>query len=284
MKKKRSFIWWIPYLGLLAGLVIIAYFPVTEMLDAYRRQKVIDSLEQTVYEMDDSERQEMLAQARAYNEKLAGKYTEIPSDKIWPYEKQLAPKGYDVAFSYLQIPDIGLKMPVYHGTDNNALSAGVGHLEGSSLPVGGTDTHCVLTAHSGMQNMRAFDDIRDLEKGDVFGISTQGELFTYEVYEIETVLPDEIDSLNIRPGEDLCTLITCTPYGINTHRLLVHGRRCPVPEGFGKTGMDMKAVIKNRRVWPFLLAILAVLIVLLIAYRKKSKKRKQNNEKKRKEN
>lgn len=277
MKKKHRFLRLLPYLGLLAGLAIIAYFPVTEMVNAYRRQKVIDNLEQTVYETDDSVRQEMLRQARSYNQKLAGKQTELPSDEIWPYEKQLAPEGYDIAFSYIQIPDIGLKMPVYHGTDNSALSAGVGHLEGTSLPVGGEDTHCVLTAHSGMQNMRAFDDIRDLKNGDVFGVRTQGELSTYEVYDIETVLPKEIDSLNIQPDEDLCTLITCTPYGINTHRLLVHGRRCPVPDGFGETNIGVTDVVKNRRVWPFLLALLVILVILYIAYRKKKRKRKKTN-------
>lgn len=278
MKNKHNFLRKIPYVGLLIGLIIIAYYPVTEFIDAYRRQKVIDSLEQTVYETDDSKKEEMLQQARAYNDKLAGKKTDIPNENIWPYEKQLAPGGYDVAFSYIQIPKIGLKMPVYHGTDNSALSAGVGHLEGSSLPISGVDTHCVLTAHSGMQNMRAFDDIRDLKTGDVFGLKTQGKLITYEVYEVETVLPDEIDSLSIQPGQDLCTLITCTPYGINTHRLLVHGRCCPIPQGFSESGMDVTQVIKNRRVWPFLLAILAILLILYLAYRK-GKKRGTNKTK-----
>lgn len=276
MKTRRKPLKLLPYLGLLVGLIIIAYFPVTELVDSWRRQQVINSLEQTTYQADDTRRQEMLAQARAWNEKLAGKTPGIPVDQIWPYEKQLAPQGYDVAFSYIVIPDISLKMPVYHGTENSALSAGVGHLEGTSLPIGGADTHAVLTAHSGMQNMRAFDDIRDLKNGDVFGVKTQGELCTYQVYDIETVLPDEIDSLNIRPCEDLCTLITCTPYGVNTHRLLVHGRRCPVPDGFGETRIDATDVIKNRRVWPFLLALAAILIILFIAYRKK--KRKQRKE------
>ena len=120
MKTRRKPLKLLPYLGLLAGLIIIAYFPVTELVDSWRRQQVIDNLEQTVYQSDDSQRQEMLAQARAWNEKLAGKIPEIPADQIWPYEKQLAPQGYDVAFSYIVIPDISLKMPVYHGTENSA--------------------------------------------------------------------------------------------------------------------------------------------------------------------
>ena len=127
--------------------------------------------------------------------------------------------------AYIEIPKINLKMLVYHGTSDEVLAVGAGHLEGTSLPVGGPTTHCVITAHSGMKTMKAFDELRLLEVGDCFTVTTLGTSYEYEVESIETVLPYETESLGIVEGEDRVTLVTCTPYGINDHRLLVHGVR-----------------------------------------------------------
>ena len=207
---------WLPVFDLFFGLFIIGYYPVTELIDSLRRQQAIDNLEQTVYETDDSKREAILAQARAWNRLIAGKDPGMLADDILSYERQITADGADTSIGYVVVPSLSLSMPIYHGTGNAALSAGCGHLDYTSLPVGGNNTHTAITAHSGMSNMRAFDDIRDLEPGDVIGISVLGTMRFYRVTESETVLPTEVESLDIQPGRDLCTLITCTPYGINT--------------------------------------------------------------------
>lgn len=267
---------WLPIFGLFFGLFIIGYYPVTELIDSLRRQQVIDNLEQTVYETDDSKREEILAQARAWNRLIAGKDPGKPADDILPYERQITADGADTSIGYVVIPSLSLSMPIYHGTGNAALSAGCGHLDYTSLPVGENNTHTAITAHSGMANMRAFDDIRDLEPGDVIGISVLGTMRCYRVTESETVLPTEVESLDIQPGRDLCTLITCTPYGINTHRLLVHATRCPVPPGFGQERITIRKAATNRRIWPFLVALTFVITVLIIAWLRFRQSRKES--------
>ena len=240
----------LPYAGLAMGLAILLYYPASEAFDAWRRGQVAERLDTESQQMGDADKDAELAQARSYNERLAGQTPELPADQILPYDRQLSPDGHDTAFAYVVIPKIGLRMPVYHGTSEAVLSAGVGHVEGTSLPVGGASTHAVLSAHSGMAQMRAFDDIRLLEEGDVFGVVTLGDTYCYRVTSTEVVWPDEVESLAIQPGQDLATLVTCTPYGVNDHRLLVHAARTPVPPGFLDEGPDAAAVVTNRRLWP----------------------------------
>ena len=131
---------------------------------------------------------------------------------------------------YVEIPKIQVNLPIYHGRDAEVLDRGVGHLLGSSLPVGGGNTHTILSGHSGMASQKMFTDLEQLVPGDVFYLNVLNETLAYQVTEINTVLPYETDLLGIVPGEDLCTLVTCTPYGINTHRLLVRGSRIPYEE------------------------------------------------------
>lgn len=275
--KFRDFL---PVIGMSVGLCVISAYPAMEFADRSRRAKIIDQLNQEVYEEDTTKKDEILLQARSYNQRIAGEDTELPPKEIWPYEKQLSPDAEDAAFGSVLIPKISLSMPVYHGTDEAVLTAGVGHLEGTSLPTGGLSTHTVASAHSGMKEMKAFDDIRELEKGDVFCFRVQGDVYAYRVYAIETVWPNEMESLNVEKGRDLATLVTCTPYGINDHRLLVHGERCPAPENLDE---EMKSVtlnkivrsITNRRVWPFLLAFSLVLLVLIISVLRIVKEKKK---------
>lgn len=256
----------LPYLGIVLGLLIIGFYPASEAVDAWRRSQVAVHLDGAASVMDTSQKDELLAQARAYNERLAGGEPRIPADQILPYEQQLSVDGADTAFAYLVIPTIDLTMPIYHGTDEAALSAGVGHLEQTGLPVGGESTHAALSAHSGMSGMRAFDEIDQLREGDVFGVKVLGDLYCYRVFSTEVVLPEEVSSLEIQQGRDLCTLITCTPYGVNDHRLLVHAERCEVPEGFGEGAATVAAVVTNKRVWPLLLALAAVLVVAIVMF------------------
>ena len=143
------------------------------------------------------------------------------------YTKLLA---FDKVMAYVEIPAIDVYLPIYHGTDEETLLNGVGHLENTSLPGGGKSTHAVLSAHRGLPSARLFTDLNLLKKDNIFRIYVLDEVLTYQVYDIETVNPDNTSSLHIKEGEDLVTLITCTPYGENTHRLLVHGRRIEVKE------------------------------------------------------
>ena len=145
------------------------------------------------------------------------------------YDNQLN-LGGDGIMGYVEIPLIKVNLPIYHGTDSETLDAGIGHLLGTSLPVGGNSTHTVLTAHSGMANQKLFSDLDKLKKGDVFYLRVLDENLAYQVDEINTVLPHESELLEIAEGEDYCTLVTCTPFGINTHRLLVRGTRIPYEE------------------------------------------------------
>lgn len=145
------------------------------------------------------------------------------------YDDQLN-LGGDGIMGYVEIPLINVNLPIYHGTDSETLDAGIGHLLGTSLPVGGSSTHTVLTAHSGMANQKLFSDLDKLEKGDVFYLRVLDEDLAYQVDDINTVLPHESSLLEIVEDEDYCTLVTCTPFGINTHRLLVRGTRIPYEE------------------------------------------------------
>lgn len=186
--------------------------------NAYERtaSSVAADYRQTADLLEDTETAELLAAAEAYN--AAHSYDpEQYNDLLWLTE--------DGMMGYLSVPKISLELPIYHGTDTAALAKGVGHLPQTSLPVGGEGVHAALSAHSGMSGARMFTDLAVLEMGDLFYIYVLDRVLTYQVDSIATVLPQDTELLEIQPGEDLCTLITCTPYGINTHRLLVRGRR-----------------------------------------------------------
>lgn len=263
----------LPLLGIVLGLAIIAYYPVSEAFDAYRRGQIAETLDIEAAQVDASEKEELLRQAHSYNDRLAGLTPEIPADRIMPYERQLSKDGHNTAFGYVSVPKIGLTMPLYHTTSDAALSAGAGHVEWSSLPVGGGSTHAVISAHSGMEGMRAFDDIHLLGQGDVFGVKVLGDLYCYRVTSSEVVEPHEAESLTITQGKDECTLVTCTPYGVNSHRLLVHGERCEVPDGFAEAAPSPLATVASIRVWPVLVAlgVVAAVAVVLFARRRRAR-------------
>lgn len=263
MRKLRQII---PVIFLIIGLCILAYFPVTELIDSYKRAQVIKGLDIKSEKLDNSQKKELLLQARSYNERLAGLQPE--TQDIWPYQKQLSFTGSSAPFGYIKIPNISLDMPIYHGTSNEVLSAGVGHVQGTSLPIGGKSTHSVLSAHSGMQRMRAFDDIRKLKKGNIFIVEVLNKKYAYKVYKKEVVLPNRMDKFAVVPGKDICTLVTCTPYGINTHRLLVTGKRCPVPKDINSE-KSLLGFITNMRVVPFLTAFVLVLGMVIRKFKNK---------------
>lgn len=181
--------------------------------------------------VDDSELEAARAAAQAYNESLSPlRYNrESVEEASQDYETLLNLNGSGI-MGNVEIPSIGVNLPIYHGTGETVLEQGVGHLIGSSLPIGGKDCHSVLTGHSGVAGKRLFSDIDQLKPGDVFYLHVLDETLAYQVVEINKVLPYETDLLAPVLGEDLCTLITCYPYGVNTHRLLVRGSRIPYEE------------------------------------------------------
>ena len=235
------------------------------VVDYFESQGVGATISKVTAEVDAlpaDQKQWYLQQAQSYNAVLAGEVPSIPEDNIVSYGQQLTYEN-DPMMSWIEIPSIDVSMPIYHGTSDAALMAGVGHLEGTSLPVGGTSTHCVLTAHSGMKNLSMFDDIRDLVPGDIVLLHTMGEVLAYRVDSSEVVWPDEMDSLSIQQGQDLLTLVTCTPYGVNDHRLLVHCERTEyVPEEAEAQG-DLANRHWGMREWAVLIVAVVLLLVLL---------------------
>ena len=208
------------------------------LVSNYVNQKYASEIQTAYQELiqqaDDSVLQGAKQRAVAYNLAITPGTADAYSEESLlsaaeNYDRQLNIAGNGI-MGYVEIPKIQVNLPIYHGTDTEVLDRGVGHLLGSSLPVGGENTHTILSGHSGMASQRMFTDLEQLAQGDVFYLNVLNEMLAYQVTEINTVLPYETDLLGIVPGEDLCTLVTCTPYGVNTHRLLVRGSRIPYEE------------------------------------------------------
>ena len=228
---------------MVVGLAVLASPVIADFIESFRADRTISQVTTTVQHIDPDTKAELLSQAHAYNEELA---THVSSTDVWPYEQQLAIDTSSI-MCWVEIPRIDIRLEVHHGTNDSVLAAGAGHLEGTSLPVGGASTRCALSAHSGMPTARMFDDIHDLVPGDIFILWTLDEPYAYRVFDSEVVEPDAVAKLDIEEGRDLCTLITCTPYGINSHRLLVHGQRCPYEETRDEPTPPMYV---SPRVWP----------------------------------
>lgn len=216
------------------GLGILAYPVVANWWNGLHMSDASASYDQTVQEMsnsDDGQLQAMWDAATAYNQTLLTESDRfhLTDDQMQTYLSLLDPAKTGV-MGQVVIPKIGVDLPIYHSTNNDVLAAGIGHIPGSSLPVGGPSTHCVISGHRGLPSSELFTNIDQLVEGDTFQLRVLGQTLTYQVDQIRIVLPTEVDSLAIEQGQDLCTLVTCTPYGINTHRLLVRGHRVPNDE------------------------------------------------------
>ena len=225
-------------LAFLISLGLTLYPLIAARYNEAHQSAIHAEYEQLVEQKDDTEKKRILELARQYNEALKPGVTEAYSQDLllWASEKyadQLNIAGNGI-MGYVMMPAIRVNLPIFHGTSDETLAKGVGHLLGSSLPVGGKGTHTVLTGHSGMANQKMFSDLADLKIGDIFYLDVLGERLAYKVQEINTVLPYDTSLLEIEPEEDLCTLVTCTPYGVNTHRLLVRGYRVPYVEQSGE--------------------------------------------------
>lgn len=243
----------------LLGVCLLAYPTVSDWWNQHHATRAVASYERAVEDLSAEDLEVALSAARAYNAELAETPAsfELADAELGRYEGLLAVAGAD-AMATLEIPRINVKLPIYHGTSDGVLQAGVGHLMGSSLPVGGSSTHCVLMGHRGLPSARLLTDLDQLEVGDSFSVTALGDKLWYEVDQILIVEPDDVSSLAIVPGEDLCTLVTCTPYGVNTHRLLVRGHRVSSP--YEGAHLTSDAV----RVDPLLVASVVAVPVLLV--------------------
>ena len=247
------------------------------LISNYVNQKYASEI-QTAYQVliqqtDESVLQEAKQRATAYNLAItpgtADAYSEESlSSAAEDYERQLDIAGNGI-MGYVEIPKIQVNLPIYHGTDAEVLDRGVGHLLGSSLPVGGESTHSILSGHSGMASQKMFTDLEQLTAGDVFYLHVLDETLAYQVVEINAVLPYDTSLLGIAPGEDLCTLVTCTPYGVNTHRLLVRGSRIPYEEAeqlMEETASEEAAAStwEEKYLQGVILGIAAALVLILV--------------------
>lgn len=210
----------------LVGLSLLLYPTVSDWWNSMHQSRAITGYAESVADLDAETYDALLAEARAYNETLIGKENRftMSDEERQEYEQLLSVNGTNV-IGTIEIDKINCSLPIYHGSDDAVLQVGVGHLEGSSLPVGGSSTHTVITGHRGLPSAKLFTDLDELEIGDTFTITVLDEVLTYEVDQIRIVEPTDLSDLAIEEGQDLCTLVTCTPYGINTHRLLVRGHR-----------------------------------------------------------
>ena len=210
---------------LLAGVGIILYPSVSDWWNSMHATQAIAGYVTAVEDMSTRDREEILEAARKYNASLEDGVNFVLSDEAYAeYEKLLDITGTGV-MGYVQISSIGVNLPIYHSVEESVLQIAVGHIPGSSLPVGGERTHSILSGHRGLPSAKLFSDLDQMVEGDTFTINIMDQTITYMVDQIRIVLPEETDDLAIEPGKDYCTLVTCTPYGVNTHRMLVRGKR-----------------------------------------------------------
>ena len=248
--------------GMLAGVFLLLYPSVSNYWNSFHQTRAISEYSEAVSTMDKDEQKEIIESARAYNEKLAetGILWNMTEAQRAEYNKELSIDGSEV-MAVVSIPKFHIRCPIYHGTDETVLQIAVGHIEGSSLPVGGKDTHTIISGHRGLPSARLFTDIDKIKEGDTWTINVLNETLTYECEQIRIVLPDDLSGLRIEEGRDLCTLVTCTPYGINTHRLLVRGHRIPNANGSAEITAD---AIQVEPVFVALFLAIPVLILLII--------------------
>lgn len=259
MKKHFSTI--ILILIFFVGLSVLLYPTVSNWWNSRVQTKAILDYEEAIATMSEKDYDNEFASADAYNAGLRSLANPLTGyDKLSGYEDILNING-DGVIGYITIERINVELPIYHGTSEEILNVAAGHLRGTSFPVGGEGTHAVLSAHRGLPSAKLFSNLDQLQEGDTFTIKVLNRLLTYEVDQIRIVLPEEVDDLTITDGMDYCTLLTCTPYGINTHRLLVRGHRVENAKSAG-TNVTIDAL----QIEPFLIAPMIAIPILLILF------------------
>lgn len=256
-------------LAFFAGLSLLLYPTVSDYWNSLHASQAVADYAENVRNLEAEKYEQVLQDARNYNQMLPYKHTTfaLSEEDKGAYDTLLDISGTGV-MGYIEIPTINISLPVYHGTEDAVLQIAVGHLEWSSLPVGGEDTHCVLSGHRGLPSAKLFTNLDKLVVGDKFVMRVLDEVLTYEVDQILIVEPTDVSTLIIEAGKDLCTLVTCTPYGINSHRLLVRGHRIENQEEAQAIRVTSDAI----QIEPLIVApavalpmILVLLMILLVS-------------------
>ena len=259
---------------LLIGLSLLLYPSVSDYWNSFHQTRAIATYAENVAKLDNTQYDHLWEEARAYNEALPFRSNPyyLSEEQKAQYESLLDVSGLGV-MGYIEIPEIDVSLPIYHGTEESVLQVAVGHLDWTSLPVGGESTHCVLSGHRGLPSAKLFTNLDKLREGDTFLLRVLDEVLTYEVDQILIVEPQEIDALKIVEGKDYCTLVTCTPYGINTHRLLVRGHRIDNIEQAKTIRVTADAIqIEPMLVAPIVaIPMLLILLILLLLPRRRKK-------------
>ena len=259
---------------LLIGLSLLLYPTVSDYWNSFHQTRAIATYAENVAKLDNNQYDQLWEEARAYNEALCFRSNPyyLSEEQKAQYESLLDVSGLGV-MGYIEIPEIDVSLPIYHGTEESVLQVAVGHLDWTSLPVGGESTHCVLSGHRGLPSAKLFTNLDKLQTGDIFMLRVLDNVLTYEVDQILIVEPQETGALRIEEGKDYCTLVTCTPYGINTHRLLVRGHRIDNLEEVKTVRVTADAVqIEPMLVAPMVaIPILLVLLLLLLLPRHRKK-------------
>lgn len=277
MKKKRFSI--LRMIGYLIGFSVLLYPTISNYLNEKNTTVAVKNYEKVADNISEEEKQKDLEAAHLYNESLvAVNSLQDPFAGSGASEEEIYESILDIngrgMIGYIQIPQIEVRLPIYHGTSEAVLQKSVGHMEGTAFPIGGETTHAVLTGHSGLPEAELFNDLDQLVIGDVFYITIYNEIIAYQVDQIQVVLPDEMEALTTLQGEDYVTLVTCTPYGINTHRLLVRGTRIPYEEA-----AEITPELGVEEGLPFhiqilMIAVIILVIILVIMWIRDRKKRK----------
>ncbi len=281
-KKKGYFSTIILILVFIAGLSLLLYPTISDYWNSLHQSRAISEYAEQVADLDNEEYERLLSDAKEYNKTLVHKSNRyyMTNSERKKYESLLNVSGNGI-IGYIEIPLINCSLPIYHGVDEAVLQIAIGHIEGSSLPVGGESTHCVLSGHRGLPSAKLFTNLDKLTEGDTFMMRILDETLTYEVDQIRTVLPHEVSDLNIVEGKDYCTLVTCTPYGINSHRLLVRGHRVANQED----AKNIRVTADAMQIEPMIVApivavpMLLILLIILLCKTHKSKEKKKSKRK-----
>jgi len=274
MKKHHMLSTVILILVFIIGLSVMLYPTVSNYINSLTQSKMITGYNNDVSLLNGEEYSKIWNDALEYNDSLLDNTTRfVPSEDDSKIYNSCLNVGGNGVMGYIEIEKIGVNLPIYHGVSEAVLQVGAGHIEGSSLPVGGIGTHCIISGHRGLPSAMLFTDLDKLEIGDVFIINILDETLTYEINLIQTVEPDQVDSLQIDKEKDLCTLVTCTPYGVNSHRLLITGTR--VENEQQTVSPAIRVTAEAIQIDPLLVApvlaaplLLILLVMLLVKYRK----------------
>ncbi len=271
----------------LAGAALIVYPTFSDWWNSFHQSRAIATYTQAVASLDEEQYDRILKSAKQYNKELTktGMLWNMTDEQKADYESELKVDDTGI-MGYITIPKIGVNLPIYHGVDESVLQVAIGHLTGTSLPIGGKSTHTVVSGHRGLPSAKLFTDIDKLVVGDTWTITVLNRTVSYEVDQIRIVEPTDLSDLRIEEGKDYCTLVTCTPYGINTHRLLVRGHRVKNPQGDADIIADALQIDPNTVALfvavPIVIILLALWIIYLVRHRKKEEARwkalKEKNE------